>query len=103
MELRILETTDGSIRVKAVGPITPDSTEHPRDPLIGLLGPQIFERQVDLDLEEADFISSSGIGWLLHCHKRFEQQGEKLQLRSVSRQIDQVQRLMRLHAVLNLV
>jgi anti-anti-sigma factor len=101
MELQLVDTADGSIRVKATGPITPDAPEHPRDPLIGLLGPQVFERRVALDLEEADFISSSGIGWLLYCHKRFEQHGGKLELGKVSKPIDQVLRLMRLQTVLH--
>jgi anti-anti-sigma factor len=101
MELKLVETQDGSIRIKATGPITPDAANPPRDPLIGLLGPQVFERSVALDLEESDFISSSGIGWLLHCHKRFEQQGGKLVLKGVSKPIDQVLRLMRLQTVLH--
>jgi anti-anti-sigma factor len=101
MDLKLVDSTDGSIRVKATGPITPDAADQPRDPLIGLLGPQVFEHRVALDLEEADFISSSGIGWLLYCHKRFEQQGGKLELRSVSKPIDQVLRLMRLQTVLH--
>jgi len=102
MELQLVDTSDGSIRVKAKGSITPDAPDQPSDPLVGLLGAQVFERQVALDLEEAEYISSSGIGWLLHCHKRFEQHGGKLMLCSVSKPVDQVIRLMRLNSVLNL-
>jgi anti-anti-sigma factor len=54
-----------------------------------------------LDLEDADFISSSGVGWLLHTHKQFEKHGGKLELREVSKPIDQVLRLMRLQSVLH--
>jgi hypothetical protein len=46
MELSLVEMPDGSIRVKATGPITPDAADQPRDPLIGLLGPQVFEHRV---------------------------------------------------------
>jgi anti-anti-sigma factor len=102
MQLKLVDTSDGSIGVRISGPITPETANPPNDPLVGLLGAQMFEKHVALDLEDAEFISSSGIGWLLHCHKRFEQHGGKLELRTVSKPIDQVLRLMRLQNVLNM-
>jgi anti-anti-sigma factor len=102
MQMKLVDTSDGTVRVRITGPITPDSAVQPNDPLIGLLGPEVFESRVALDLEDADFISSSGVGWLLHTHKQFEKQGGKLELLAVSKPVDQVLRLMRLQNVLNL-
>lgn len=102
MQMKVAATHDGVVQVRLSGRIAPDRFEEGHDPLVGLLGPDVFSKQVDLLFDDCDFLSSSGIGWILHCHKRFEQQGGRLQLRSIPRAIDQVLRLMRLEKVLHL-
>jgi len=103
MQLERVDSDDDVLHVKTIGQIAPNSAEQLRDPLVVLLGPQVFERRVSLNLAESAFISSSGIGWLLHLHKRFEQHGGKLALCCVPKEIEQVFQLMRLHSVLHLV
>jgi len=102
MKLQCFDVADDDVQVRAVGRIAPDAAEQLSDPLIALLGPQVFTRRVALDLSDSEFISSAGIGWLLHLHKQFERHGGKLTLRPVSREVDQVLRMMRLESVLNL-
>ena len=101
MRLVCVEETEELVQVKTVGQIAPSSADQLRDPFLELFGPQIFHRSVELDLSESDFISSSGIGWLLQANKRFEQHGGKLTLHSIPKAIEQVLRIMRLQSVLH--
>lgn len=72
------------------------------DPLIPLLGPEGFRRQVLLDLERASFIDSSGIGWLVVCQKRFLDAGGRLVLYAIPPLILHPLKLMRMDKVLQL-
>jgi anti-anti-sigma factor len=72
------------------------------NPLEDLLGPSCYERRVVIDLGQATFIDSSGIGWLLACRKRFMANTGQMILYSVPPMIEQVLQLMQLHTLLNL-
>jgi anti-anti-sigma factor len=104
MQLQCLAPTDvddESLHVRTVGRIAPDSGESDHDILTEMLGPDIYHRRVVLNLGDSEFISSSGIGWLLQLHKRFERSGGKLVLQNVPREIEQIFRVMRLHTLLH--
>jgi anti-anti-sigma factor len=60
------------------------------NPLEKLLGAVTFTRKVILDLEQVNFLDSSGLSWLVACHKRFQQQGGRMILCSISPRILQV-------------
>jgi len=62
----------GNVTQRELGPI--------QEPLIDLLGPSGYSRLVRLDLSGTSFMDSSGVGWLLTCHKRMKQAGGKLTL-----------------------
>jgi anti-anti-sigma factor len=55
-----------------------------------------------LDLSGADFISSSGIGWLITCNKRFKEAGGLLIIHSLVPMVSQMLTLMRLNRVLSI-
>ena len=55
-----------------------------------------------LDLSAADRLDSSGIGWLLECHHRFNDAGGKMVVHSIPAQLQQVISMMKLHQVLRL-
>ena len=99
MELKLVSATDGTLVLKTTGRICPNSAEQASDPLVALLGPHVFTQRVALDLSDSDFMSSTGIGWLLHCHRRFEAEGGRLEIRSVPKSVEQLFRLMQLQSV----
>lgn len=56
-------------------------------PLEHLLGPHCYSRTVILDLSQAPSVTTSGIGWLLSCNRRFASSGGKLILFGVAPQV----------------
>jgi anti-anti-sigma factor len=82
---------DGSIvHVQAAGSLSQVSIQHDGNPLEQLLGPGGFARTVLLNLERVEFLDSSGISWLIVCHKAFVQHGGAFVLHSVPPRILQV-------------
>jgi len=61
-----------------------------------LLGSERYARRVVLSLAETRFIDSSGLSWLVVCHKRFCQAGGKFVLHSLSPTIQELLKMMRL-------
>src|SRR5262245_32155866 len=72
------------------------------NPLEDLLGPDCYHRQVILDMSQAGFIDSSGVGWLMACHKRFLAGGGGLILHSIPPLVAQVLQMLRLHTLFNI-
>lgn len=102
MKFHFVDSVDGSIDVRAEGPIAPESPEQFAAALLDLVGPKLYDARLRLNLSEADFISSAGIGGLLHCHKRFREQGGELAILEPSRTIRQTFEMMRLQSVLKI-
>ena len=72
------------------------------NPLEELLGTTCYNRHVVFDLGNASFIDSSGVCWIMACHKRFLSSGGQMILHSVPPMIDQVLRLLHLHTLLTI-
>jgi anti-anti-sigma factor len=102
VKFHFVGSVDGSVDVRAEGPIAPDSPEQLAAALLDLVGPKLYDGRLRLNLAEADFISSAGIGGLLHCHKRFREQGGELAILAPSRTIRQTFEMMRLQSVLKI-
>ena len=75
---------------------------HVNDPLEHLLGADLHRCNVLVDLSQAGFIDSSGVGWLMAHHKRFLAAGGKLILHSMPPTIGQVIQLLRLNTILTI-
>jgi anti-anti-sigma factor len=60
------------------------------NPLEKLLGAATFARKVVVDLQKVNYLDSSGLSWLVACHKRFVQQGGRMVLCGMSPRILQV-------------
>jgi anti-anti-sigma factor len=82
----------GNVCVKCVGQISQSRFAGTTDPLADLLGPTGHSRKVRLDLERVDYIDSSGIGWLVGSHRRFNEGGGQLILARVPPVVEQVLR-----------
>ena len=83
MELEKVSDDGDVLRLRAKGCVKQSAAMAELEPLGVLLGEGGYGRNVLLDLSEADFVDSSGLSWLLVCHKRFRQAGGKVVLHSV--------------------
>ena len=84
MQLSLQSDDSGIVQVQVTGKVTQKHINPFSEPLSDLLGPDVYSRKVLLDMRGVDFLDSSGIGWLLVCHKRFREAGGKLVLHSPS-------------------
>ena len=102
MELKVLSDDEEVLHLTVVGRNVQSESPPKVESLVGLLGPQGFARRVMLSLAETRFIDSAGLSWLVVCHKRFCQAGGKLVLHSITPEIFQLLRMMRLDLALYL-
>jgi anti-anti-sigma factor len=102
MQLKMVSDDGKLVRVRCEGRITLVDVAGDSDPLADLLaGHGGFGRKVLLDLERATFLDSSGIGWLLVCHKRFVQGGGRFVVHSTPPLVLNVVNLIRLPLVVS--
>ena len=102
MQLSI-ESEDGNVaQVAAKGRVTQTSLSGAGNPLLDLLGAGAFSKTVLLNLTGAEFIDSSGVSWLLSCHKECKKAGGKLILHSIPQIVTNVLKVLNMQLVLNL-
>ena len=94
MELARVSDDGNVLRLQAKGCVKQDAAMAELEPMGALLGGQGYSRKILLDMSEADFVDSSGLSWLLVCHKRFRQAGGKVVLHSVPLVVMQVLRVL---------
>lgn len=102
MKLSIAQDDGNSVRVAVKGHVTQKELAPLTEPLQDLLGPNAYARQVRLDLSATEFLDSSGVGWLLTCHKRMRQAGGKLTLHSPHPIVANVLRVLKLEKVFDI-
>lgn len=102
MELSHETTPDGLTLVRCAGKVGLVEFQHGRDPLVGLLGRQVYRSRVLFDLSQIDYIDSSGIGWLVVTYKRFCQAKGRIVFHSPSQFVRDTLDLLRLDLVLPL-
>ena len=93
---------DNTVRVALAGRVTHRELDPLQDPLIELLGPGGYGKIVYLDLSEASYLDSSGVGWLLSCHKRMQQAGGRLRLERPHPMVVNVLKVLKLEKVFDL-
>jgi anti-anti-sigma factor len=99
MQLSIASDDGQSVRIVVAGPVTQREVDPERDPLAELLGPAAYSRPVRLDLSGTSLLDSSGVGWLLLCHKRMRQSGGKLTVHAPHPAVASVLHVLRLERV----
>jgi anti-anti-sigma factor len=102
MQLFLLSEDDHITSIACEGNLTQSLMTPGNDPLEELLGKAGYKRQVLLDCGKTGYIDSSGIGWLLGCHKRFTAAGGRLILHSLPPMVEQVIRMLRLDNLLTI-
>ena len=103
MDLSIESNDKGVVRVKVKGQIVQTALNMPPEPLGQLLGDGAYGHKVVMNLGEATFIDSSGLGWLLMCHRRFRDAAGRFILHSMPPMVSDVVKVMRLDQVLKIV
>jgi anti-anti-sigma factor len=102
MNLKIDSSADDVCHMSLSGRVTQTEMFNHQDQLTQLLGQAHFNRTILLSFQEANFIDSSGIGWLLSTDKKIRDAGGKLVLHSLPEEIQGVVMMMRLNRVLNI-
>src|SRR3954454_4000643 len=100
MKLSIAKDDGQSVEIAVAGRVTQGDFGPIHEPLAQLLGPNAYERTIRLDLSDTDYLDSSGVSWLLTCHKRIREAGGKLSLRNPHPTVTNVLRVLRLERVL---
>ena len=85
MKVAIESKDPSAICVQVTGKITQHNISPFREPLSDLLGPDVYQGRVLLDMSEVEVLDSSGVSWLLSCHKKFRTAEGNLLLHSLSR------------------
>jgi anti-anti-sigma regulatory factor len=102
MKLSLLSEEGGLARLQCEGPITMTQVQEGVAPLERLLGPEAFKRRVLFDLVKTNFIDSSGVSWMLVCHKSFTKAGGRIVFHSAPPLVQQTLALLRMNLVLHL-
>lgn len=102
MQLFLLSEDDDTTCLACEGNVSQSLFPDGTDPFEDLLGVDGFKRRVLIDLEKTGYIDSSGIGWLLGCHRRCAAAGGRLILHSVPPMVEQVIHLLRLQTLLTI-
>ena len=102
MKMTVAADDGEVVRVALSGAVTQRELPPMSEPLQELLGSGAYAKRVMLDLCEVSYLDSSGVGWLLACHKRMRQAGGKLVLHSYSPIVSNVLRVLKLERVLDL-
>ncbi len=102
MKMTVAGNDGELVRVALSGPVTQRELAPMAEPLLDLLGPSAYCKRVMIDLNDVSYLDSSGVGWLLACHKRMRQAGGKLVLHSYSPIVSNVFRVLKLERVLDL-
>jgi anti-sigma B factor antagonist len=102
MKLNLLPAEDPILRLECAEDLSLLEVQQADLALDNLLGPDCYRRRVLLNLARASYIDSAGVGWLLLCHKRFQEAGGCLVLHSLPPMVVHVFELLGLSSILNL-
>ncbi len=102
MHLSVMSDDGDVVRLQCEGEIGRVDLEDDVKALAELLGDGFAARRALLSLEQARSIDSSGVGWLLTCHKLFDGGGGRLVCHSAPPLVEDVLELLRLPRVLHL-
>src|SRR5947209_14929389 len=102
MKLSIVSDEGALVRVECEGTITMAQVQLGLEPLESLLGKDVFARRVLFDLTKTSYIDSSGVSWMLVCHKEFHDHNGRIVFHSAPATVRQTLDLLRMDLVLHL-
>jgi anti-anti-sigma factor len=102
LDLTVFAENEGCTEIECAGDVGFATVQPENEPLLQLLGPDVYSRRVLLNFEKVGQLYTSGISWLIICRKRFAQNGGVLVLHSISPLVNQVIKLLNLERVLHI-
>jgi len=102
MQLEFVSDDSVTLSLRLIGDVTQDAYGPSSEPLSDAYGADVYQRAVLIHLGEAGFIDSRGVGWLLVCHKRVREAGGILVLHSMTPEVAQVLKILRMDLVMDL-
>ena len=99
MEITVQGESDGIVRISVAGGVTQKQLSQQDEILKKAVGDDVYSKKVVVSLQGNDFIDSSGINWLLVCHKRFIENQGRMVLHSIPQLVDSVLKILRMEAV----
>jgi anti-anti-sigma factor len=103
MQLSIVSLDGDFCRVASEGDISLIDQIRANNPLEKLLGQGCFSRKILFNIEKSSYIDSSGVSWLIKCHKLCQAEGGKLFIHSIPPTVMGILKLLRMDQVLTLV
>jgi len=102
VELSLKKISDEVIHICVAGVCRDSFAGQEKNPLAPLPMEDIYQHRLLVNLSDVSMLNSSGVGWLLVCHKRCREAGGRWILHSVTPTAMKVLKLMRLHEVLDI-
>jgi anti-anti-sigma factor len=102
VKLTLLTSVRGYTRVESEGEITVLDFSPGAQPIEALLGPEAYSSTVLLNLSKSPYIDSSGVGWLMLCHRRFQIAGGRLVVHSIPPMVNHCFRVLGMYHILNI-
>jgi anti-sigma B factor antagonist len=102
MKLQLMSIEGDTVFVRVEGEITPGAAGVAQDPMEQLIDPKGYSRKLVLNLQQVDYMDSSGIAWLLGWERRTRQAGGALLLFGLSPRVSEVLRISRMDMILRI-
>jgi anti-anti-sigma factor len=102
LEVKLLLDDEELVRLESSGIVSRDGWGAAVHPIEEACGPTVYSKKVLLSLASCRYLDSTGVEWLLRCHKRFATAGGMFVVHSVSPVVGQILKMMRMDLVLNL-
>jgi anti-anti-sigma factor len=100
MRLKFDSTAGDVVKVSVEGRVDQAQFQSDQEPFEKELGAEVYQRRLLVDMHSVEFLDSSGVGWLLKCHRRFRDHGGALVLYALSPMVGNVLRILRMDQVL---
>jgi anti-anti-sigma factor len=103
MQLRVLSFDEhGVVRVQCEGNISQQHFQPGVDPLESVLGPMCWNHKILLNMEKTGYIDSSGVSWLIVCHKKCREHKGNLVIYGVPPVVKHILKLLRMDLLLQI-
>ncbi len=99
MKLSLQSDNGEVVRIELAGQVIQKHISPFNEPLGELLRDDAYSRNVLIDMHDVELLDSSGVGWLLVCHKRFREKGGTMVLHSLSPVVRNVLKVLNLYLV----
>jgi anti-anti-sigma factor len=101
LELTVQSDEQDFLQIQCAGDVFLPDFRAENDPLVKFLGPQVYSRKLLLNMEKANCLDTSGISWLISCHKQCQSAGGVLVLYAIPPRVRHVLQLLRLDHMLH--